>query len=65
MCFEEDNFNDVPNRTNLNASTDRELVYSAEERNLCLSCKRKIQVLRKAELRNNSQNNLLVGENVT
>jgi hypothetical protein len=39
MYLEEDNFNNVPKRTNVNASTDRELVYSVEERTLCLSCK--------------------------
>jgi hypothetical protein len=41
MCLEENNFNNVPKRTKLNASTDKELVYSAEERIFCLSSKGK------------------------
>jgi hypothetical protein len=48
MCLEKDNFNNVPKRTMLNASTDRKLVYSAEERILYLSCKCKTYVFHNA-----------------
>jgi hypothetical protein len=34
-CLEEDNFNNVPKQTKLNASIEGELVFSAKESILC------------------------------